>query len=112
MPYCYQNSECRSGYCDQNRGLCHSQATPLAGKGALEPCLRHDDCRSRYCSSVNDRCLVSCHPARANCPETTICVPFPNGDGGLCLPTCPTGVCVDPALKCTLQPGASEKTCL
>jgi hypothetical protein len=112
MPYCWKDSDCRSGHCDPYRGLCHSEAAPLSGKGALEPCLRHDDCRSRYCSSVNNRCLVSCHAAMPNCPATTICVPFPNGDGGLCLPTCPDGTCFDPALKCNTQAGLAEKVCL
>ena len=112
MAYCSKDSDCRSGHCDPNRGLCHSEAAPLSGKGTLETCLRHDDCRSRYCSSANNRCVVSCHPALPNCPAGSLCVPFPNGDGGLCLPTCPSGTCFDPMLRCNRQAGVAEPVCL
>jgi hypothetical protein len=111
-PYCASDDECRSGHCDPYRGLCSDSAEPLSGAGLFEPCLRHDDCRSRYCISVNNRCITSCHAAKPNCPPGGICVPYPDGDGGLCLPACnPDGTCADPKLTCRSQAGVTGKFC-
>jgi len=101
--YCAADSECDSNHCDPYRRLCRD-ATPPKGAGVFEKCVRNDDCRSRLCSPTAGRCLVGCIPGRVDCPDGAVCVKFPTGDMGLCLPPCgDDGACGDAALTCKMD---------
>jgi hypothetical protein len=112
-PYCASDDECLSGHCDAYRGLCAKDAQPLSGGGVYAKCIRNDDCRSRNCVTSQSRCVTDCHPERPHCPEQTVCIPYPSGDGGLCLQPClPDGTCADATAACTTDAKTKLKVCL
>jgi hypothetical protein len=111
VPFCASDEECRSGHCDLYRGLCAATANEPTGAGLMEPCLRHDDCKSRQC--VTNKCVTTCHPAKSmNCPANGVCVPYPDGDGGLCLPECGPGDTCPMNTTCRTMTGMPKKVCL
>jgi hypothetical protein len=110
-PHCANDDECRSGHCNIWRGLCAADDQEPTGAGLMEPCLRHDDCKSRQC--LLSKCVTGCHPAKSTkCPAGGLCVPYPDGDGGLCLPPCGPGDSCPGTTTCRTMTGLPTKVCL